>query len=161
VLLVDDDQAEVARRGEHGAAGADDDVNVPGADPPPVAAALGVAQVAVQDGYLPAAPAERLDRLRGQADLGDQDQRLLALPDDLLDGAQVELGLAAAGHAIEEERAETALAQGRLQLRPGLLLVRVQLDVGGARDLGLRGQGAGGIDRLDAADDAAGQPLLD
>ena len=58
VLLVDDDEAELARRSEHGAAGADHDLNLAGRHPPPVAAALGVAEVAVQHGHLITAAAE-------------------------------------------------------------------------------------------------------
>ena len=90
MFLVDDDQAELARRGEDGTAGADDDLHLPGGDPPPVAAAVGVAEVAVQTATCAAPAAEPLDRLRRQADLGHQDDRLLALADDLLDGPEVE-----------------------------------------------------------------------
>src|SRR5262249_60017608 len=105
---------------------------------------------------LAAAAAETLDRLRRQADLRHQDQRLLALPEHLLDGAQVHLGLAAAGHAVKQERAEPTLPQGGLQLRPHILLVRVQLDAPGLDDFRLRGQVVGRVHRLDAAHDAAG-----
>ena len=101
------------RRGEDGAAGADDDLHLPGGDAPPVAAALGVAEMAVQDRDVAAAAAEALDRLRRQADLRHQHQRFLALPDHFLDGPQIDLGLAAAGDAVQQERLKAALAQGR------------------------------------------------
>ncbi len=48
VFLVDDDQAEVARRREHRAACADDDLHAPGGDLPPVARPVGVLQMAMQ-----------------------------------------------------------------------------------------------------------------
>ncbi len=51
VLLVDDDQAQLAGRRENGAAGPDDDLHLAGRDAPPMATALGVAQVAVQHSH--------------------------------------------------------------------------------------------------------------
>jgi hypothetical protein len=50
--------------------------------------------------------AETRQRLRGQADLRDQYQRLPAARQAVGDGVQVDLGLAAAGDAIEQERGE-------------------------------------------------------
>ena len=47
---------------------------------------------------------EAPDELRRERDLGDQHQRLLAAAHHLGDGAQVHLGLAAAGHAVQQER---------------------------------------------------------
>ena len=87
MLLVDDDQAELAGRGENGAAGADHDLHLTGRHAPPVAAALGVAEVTVQHGQLAAAAAEMRDGLRRQADLRHQHQRLLVLAHHLLNGA--------------------------------------------------------------------------
>src|SRR5262245_17670895 len=86
MLLVDDDQAELPRRGEDGAASADDHLDLPGGNAPPVRAALGVAEVAVQHRHFAKSATEPRDRLRRQADLRNQDQRLLALLDDRLDG---------------------------------------------------------------------------
>ena len=77
----------------------------PAGDAPPVAAALGVAEMAVQHRHLAAAAAEALDGLRRQADLRHQHQRLLALAHHFLDGPQVDLRLAAAGDAVQQERA--------------------------------------------------------
>ena len=58
MFLIDDDQAQLARRREHGTAGPDDDLNLPRRDLPPVAAALGRLQMAVQHGHLSPAAAE-------------------------------------------------------------------------------------------------------
>ena len=119
VLLVDDDQAESVRWSEDGTAGADDDLHLPRGDAPPVAAALGVAEMTVQHGDIAAAAAEPLHRLRSQADLRHQDQRLLPLLDGLLDGAEVDFRLAAAGDAVQQESVETGLPQRLLDGRPG------------------------------------------
>ena len=101
VFFVDDDQAELARGREDGAAGANNDVDLPGRHAPPVGAALAVGEMAVQNGHLAdvAAILEALDGLRRQGDFRDKHDRFLALPDRLGDGAKVDLGFARAGHA--------------------------------------------------------------
>jgi len=52
-------------------------------------------------------PELRLE-LGREADLGNQDERLRALLERLRDQVQVHLGLAAAGHAMQEKGAEPA-----------------------------------------------------
>ena len=42
----------------------------------------------------------------GQRDFGEQDQRLLALPDRLGDRLEIDLGLARSGDAVEQDRVE-------------------------------------------------------
>ena len=128
VFLVDDDEAELARRSEDGAAGADHDLHLAGRDAAPMAAALGVAEVAVQHGGFAAATLEASDGLRRQADFRHQHQRFLALTHHLFDGAEVNLRLAAAGDAVQEKRLETAAVQRRLQLRPDAQLIRIESD---------------------------------
>ena len=49
---------------------------------------------------------EARDQLRSERDLRHEHQRLLAAGHDRLDGAQVHLGLAAAGNAVQQERNE-------------------------------------------------------
>ena len=95
-------------RGEDGAASADDHLHLPVGDAPPVLAALGGVQMAVQHRDVAAAAAKRLDGLRRQADFGNEDQRFLALAHDFLDGAEVEFGLAAAGDAVQEKWLKSA-----------------------------------------------------
>ena len=112
------------------------------------------------------AGSEARQRLRGQADLGHQHQRLPAARETGGDGAQVDLGLAAAGDAVEQERAETA---GHGQ-RVGRLLLFLVEDGAGTRhgfaDAGRGrnpfgeipfGQGAG---RIAPAFHAAGKLVL-
>src|SRR5207247_10263860 len=115
VLLIDDDQTQLACRREHRAAGADHDLGLSRKDPPPMPAALGRLQMAVQYRHVLAAAAKTLDGLRRQADLGHQNERFLALANDLLNSAKIKLGLAAAGNAEEQERLEAAFAQSQLQ----------------------------------------------
>src|SRR5207342_179679 len=79
VLLVDDDQAEVANRGEDGGAGPDTDARLAAAQPPPLVVALAGGEGRVEDGEAVAeAGTEASHRLRGEADLGDEDDRALA-----------------------------------------------------------------------------------
>jgi hypothetical protein len=61
--------------------------------------------------------------LRRQSDFGHQHQRLLAARQALRDGLQIDLGLAAAGDAIEQERHEAVGGVDRGHRRC-LLLVR-------------------------------------
>ena len=60
-------------------------------------------------------PAEPADRLRRQADLGYQHDRLPAPRHDFLDRRQVHLGLAAAGDAVDQERGEAARLDRRYE----------------------------------------------
>ena len=109
MLLVDDDQAEVAQRREDGRAGADADARLAAAQAPPFVVALAVGEGRVQDGEAVAEPRpEARHRLRRQADLGDEDDRPLAARQRRLDRGQVDLGLARAGDAVQEQLARGA-----------------------------------------------------
>ena len=104
VLLVDDDQAEVADGGEDGRARADADARLAAAQPPPLVVALAGREGRVEDREAVAeAGAEAGDGLRREADLGDEDDRALAALQRRLDRGQVDLGLAGAGDAVEEQ----------------------------------------------------------
>ena len=156
MFLVDDDEAELAGGSEHGAAGADHDLHLAGRHAPPVAAAFGVAEVAVHHRRFAAATLEAGDGLRRQADLRHQHQRLFALTHHLLDGPQIDFRLAAAGDAVQQERTEPALVQRRFQGRPGAHLVLVKCD----RPLG-RGRLLGGVrETVHAPGEASNQPFL-
>src|SRR6516164_6526280 len=109
MLLIDHDQAELARRSKYGTASAHDHVSMPGGDAPPMAAALGIAQVAVQHRHLAAAAIKALDGLRRQADFGHKHKRFLALPHYFLDRPQVDFGLSAARDAMQQERVKATL----------------------------------------------------
>ena len=107
VLLVDDDQAEPRQRREHRQARAEHQVGQAEVRRQPAAQALRRRQAAVQRDDAPAGEAlgEARFELRRQVDLGHQHQRLPAGAERLCGGAQVDLGLAAAGHAVQQHRA--------------------------------------------------------
>ncbi len=52
---------------------------------------------------------EAVEELRRERDLGHQDQRLAALADRLGDRLEIDLGLARAGHAVEQIDREAAM----------------------------------------------------
>ena len=106
MFFVDHNQPELASRREDGAAGADDDLDVAGRHSPPMSAPSRVAEMAMQDGDGLAPAAEPLDRLRRETDLGHEHNRFLALGDHFLNGPEIQFGLAAAGHAVEQDRLE-------------------------------------------------------
>ena len=114
MLFVDDDQAEVLYRGEDRRARSDADARLAAAQPPPLVVALAVGEGGVQDGDAVAEPgAEAGNGLRGEADLGDEDDRPPSHRQRRLDRGEVDLGLARAGDAVQEQ-----LAVARPPLRP-------------------------------------------
>ena len=112
MLLVDDDQAEPGQRREDRHPRAEHQVGRAEQRGQPVAQPLGRREAAVQRDDAPrhgAAGAEagsdaRLE-LRRQVDLGHQQQHLPAGVERGLGGAQVDLGLAAAGDAVQQRDA--------------------------------------------------------
>ena len=113
MLLVDDDESEPRRRCEDGAACADDHADPARGDLPPLVVAFGGREVAVENGHAAEAGPEAVARLRRQTDLRHEHDRLLSSGERLLDGLQVDLRLAAAGHAEEHDRLVTAGPHGR------------------------------------------------
>ena len=110
MLLVDDDEAEPLERREHRRARADDDVDVAAADALPLVVPLAVGQAAVLNGD---AVAERL-RGRATATAGVSaisGTSISTRRPRVADGGgqpQVDLGLAAAGHAVQQRDAKRA-----------------------------------------------------
>jgi hypothetical protein len=124
VLLVDDDQAGVRQRREHRRARADDHPRLatPGGGPDPCALAVGEARMQRMHGHAEAG-AEARQHLRRQADLRHQHQRLAATRQAVGDRLEVDLGLAAAGDAIQQQRREAVPGRGSLdRIDRGLLL---------------------------------------
>ena len=109
VLLVHDDQAERLDGRKDGRAGADDDAGAALADLVPFIVALAGGQMAVQhrDERLQRAGAEprleALDGLRREGDFRHEHDGAFALLQRVGDGLEIDLGLAAAGDAVEEE----------------------------------------------------------
>ena len=114
MLLVDDDQPEPLDRGEHGRARADADPRLAAAQAHPLVVALARREPRMRHGD---GVAEALDearhRLRRQPDLGHEHDHAAALRERGLGGAQVDLGLAGAGDAVQEQRLVACVARSR------------------------------------------------
>ena len=147
VLLVDDDEGRPAKGGEDGRAGSDDDAARAGARRLPAPQPFAVRHPGVDDRErdregLP----EPGDELRGESDLRHENEGLAGPgAEEAVDGDEVDLGLAAPRHPIEEKGAERA-GRGLDGLgRLGLRLVR-------GRELRPgTGRGRGDRERLDPA----------
>ena len=105
MLLVDDHEAQLGQGSEHRQARADHHPGATGLGVAPGPQAFAVGQVAVQRGqrHVGEAGTEARDQLRGEVDLRDQDERLAPAGQHLGDYREVDLGLAAARHAPQEE----------------------------------------------------------
>ena len=114
VLLVDNDEARIGKRGEERRAGADDHAGLALAHEVPLVKALTGTEARVQDRDVVAeAAAEAAHGLRGEADLGHEDEGTAAVRERALDGVEVDLGLSGAGHAVDEhDVAAAGLAGG-------------------------------------------------
>ncbi len=155
MLLVDDDQAQVAHRREHRRARADAQPRLSTAQPLPLVVALAQSQLGMQDRHLVAeAPLEPARRLRGERDLRHQHKRSAALLERDLGRSQVDLRLAAAGHSVEQEVVAFPRPQGLLdRLQRGLLS-------GGQVARALQGRGGSGAP-LQGAGSSPGRALLE
>ncbi len=123
VFLIDHDQPGLGQRREHRGSGADDHPRLAAPGGGPDAGALGIAQAGMQRMHGHAEPlAEPRQRLRREADLRHQHQRLAAAGEAVGDGVEVHLGLAAAGHAVEQPRGEARTGAQGVQRR-GLFVV--------------------------------------
>ena len=104
VLFVDDDQPQVGHRGKEGAAGADGDQKASLAQRSPDIIPFARGQPRVDHGHLSwKAPGEACDGLRGQGNFRDQHDGLLAPLTDVLNGTQIDFGLATSGDSVEQE----------------------------------------------------------
>ena len=105
MLLVDDDQAEALDRREDRRARADGDPRLAGAQAAPLVVALALRQRGVQqrDGVAEAG-GEARDGLRRERDLRHERDHALAALERRGGRAQVDLGLARAGHAVQQVR---------------------------------------------------------
>ncbi len=127
VLLVEDDQARILQRCEQRRARADDDVRLAITGGQPGIQSLTIADVGVQQGDAGIeAFLEARQGLRPQIDLRDQDQRLFARLEHLVNQLQIHLGLAAAGHAGQQEWLKPAEAGPYGFERCALLVVERQ-----------------------------------
>ena len=108
VLFIDDDQAELFQGGKNGAARADDNARAAVVDLVPLVMPFAFGEMTVEHRHLllhrrkPAL--EALDGLRSERDFRHQHDGALAAVEHALDALQIDLRLAAAGHAMEQQR---------------------------------------------------------
>jgi hypothetical protein len=121
VLLVDDDQAQPRHRRKDRQPRAQHQVGAAQVRQQPVVQPLRRRQCAVQADQPPTRETGREAgfELRRQVDLGHQHQGLAAVGQRALGGLQVDLGLAAAGDAVQQRGAGRAHHAGRPAPRPG------------------------------------------
>ncbi len=125
MLLVDDDEAKVGKRQEERRARPDDDARAARGDRPPGIAPRGLRHVGMPfDRRRAKAPAEAVEPLRPQRDLGQQDQHLAAGGERRGDRREIGLGLARSGDPVEHRDAEAAGAGALDQTARRALLVR-------------------------------------
>ena len=122
VLFVDDDQPQVAEGREHRRAGAEHEARAPLGGGAPGRQALAGREAGVEHGDPLAREARReaRDRLAGEADLGHQHEDAVPGAQHGLGGAQVDLGLAAAGDAVQQDRLAAAAGGEDLRRAPPL-----------------------------------------
>ena len=119
MLLVEDDQAEVVDGREDGAARADGDPGLVRPEAAPLVVALALGQRGVQQrDRVPEARLEARDRLRRERDLGHEHDHALPAGQARLRRAEVHLGLARAGDAVQQVGA--ARVDGRERVDLGL-----------------------------------------
>ena len=106
------------KRGEHRRSRADDDVDVAAPDAVPLIVPFAVGQAAVLDGDPLAKRLAELQRdSRRQRNLGHEQQDPASSTTDVGCEPQVELGLAAAGDAVQERGLKVAAVDERPQAR--------------------------------------------
>ena len=104
MLFVNDHEPQPAHGREYGRAGPDDDVHVAATDALPLVVALAVGQPAVLDGdALAEGRAEQGCDRRRQRDFGHEQEHTAAALAHVFREAEVQLGLAAARDAVQQD----------------------------------------------------------
>jgi len=129
VRLVDDDQAKIGIRQEQRGARADDHPGAAVRKRPPVVLALGLFHTAVPGQRFGTEPGfKTIEKRLGQGDFRQQHQHLPVLPQGLGNGLEIDLGLARAGHAVEQKRLESRRAHGLDQHVADSVLVLAEIN---------------------------------
>ena len=103
MLFIQDDQAEMCKRGEQGAPRSDHDIELTGFCALHLIETLAAAQSRMKHGDTVAESLVKTKlRLIGQGNLRNQHDHLLSCFYDLLDHVQINLGFARSGHTIEK-----------------------------------------------------------
>src|SRR5512145_892163 len=109
MFLVDHDHSQVVQRGEDRRAGADDYSHLAASDAAPFVVALAKRKTAVEDGDTAVETAAKTPHeLRRQGNFGNQHQGVFAERQQMGDGLEVDLRLAAAGYTVEQAGGKAA-----------------------------------------------------
>ena len=136
VLLVEDDHADILQRGEQRRTRPDDDPHQPVTRAAPRVVALALAQPAVHERHLSGeAPGHAPHRLRGERDLRHEEDRAAPLIERMGDRAQIDLGLAAAGDAVQQKALRLACVEGALHRSEGRPLGAGERGRGGGQEV--------------------------
>ena len=128
VLLVDDDQPDVREGCHDREPRPDNDIDVAGADPPPLVRPLALAEARVQESDARVeVGTQPVHQGKCEGDLGDEDQRRPAGLERGRDRLDVDGRLATARDAIEKERSRVAGDDGGSDACDGLGLGREQI----------------------------------
>ena len=138
MLFVHDDEAEALHRGEDRRAGSDGDSRFAARQAAPFVEAFAAGQAAVQHGKPGGKTGrEALHELLGEGDFRHQNERRLALAQHGDNGAHENLGLAAAGNAVQQDRRAVRRRQLGLDLRQRVPLGVVQTGNGAGWSSGM------------------------
>ena len=140
MLFIDDDDAGAGQGRKDRRAGADDDLRLTTTDHSPGIEAFAVGEAGMEDGdggRCPEAGAKTGGQLRSQGDLRDENQGLFPQSQGIGDGMQVDLGLAAAGDAVQQEGSKDPAVQSGVEGTPGLFLFGIEDRgaIGGRRNI--------------------------
>jgi hypothetical protein len=129
-------EGEAIEGSEHRGTGADDKVDVAAADALPLIVTFAVGEGAVLNGdALAEGAAKQRGHRRGQCDFGHHQKYAAARLAHTFGKAQIDLGLAAAGDAIEQRDRKGAPISERRELCEGVLLLGRQPACGVSRDI--------------------------
>src|SRR5262245_61244656 len=104
MLFIDHNQSEIGRRRKNSAASPDNDLHLTASNLLPMPMPLRIRQMRMQNRHLAEPRLEPRPRLRRQANLRHQHNRLPSITNHFIDRADVNLSLATAGDAMHEDR---------------------------------------------------------
>ena len=140
VLLVDDDETQVAGRAKERRAGADYHAGRTAGDHIPLVQTLAGRKARMEHGdRLAKARTEAADGLGRQRDLGHEHAGRTAGRQHALNRREIDLGFAGTGNAIDQHHIAVSVQTGTLNLREGLLLAVGKCHRGLATRRGQRG----------------------
>ncbi len=119
MFFVDDDQLQARHGHEYGETRAEDDLGAAAQRLDEAARTRRIGHAAIGANDVRAGKARRnaAFELRRQRDLGHQHQCLAAARENRVDGAQIDLGLAAAGHPVQQHGVEAGRVENRRHRR--------------------------------------------